>query len=141
MTMIILTIAASVVLPVGKIYVVQNIEENLKTNLLNVRNAIEKYNKDTSENLLESTTGYPRSIDVLLRDRYLRRMEIEPFGARWQYAPSTGVYVWKDFIETTTNLPYLTFGRSYVAQGTDEIFNIRTSASNTGLNGTIYTNW
>ncbi len=133
-TMIIVSVAATVVLPAGKIYVTQNIEEKLKTNLLSVRDAITKYRT--------ATGNYPRSIDILLQNRYLRRMELEPFGARWQYRPSTGVYTWKFFLEKTlTNQHHLTSGKSFVAQDTDRIFDIRTTVENTGMNGVPYNEW
>lgn len=133
-TMVIVSVAASVVLPVGKIYVTQNIEEKLKTNLSSVREAINKYHT--------ATGNYPRSIDILLQNRYLRRMELEPFGGRWQYRPSMGEYTWKDFVEKhSKDKPHLTFQKSFEAQGSDRIFDIRTTASNTGTNGILYTEW
>jgi len=133
-TMIIVSIAVSVVLPASKIHVIKNLEENLKTSLLNVRDSITKYRT--------ATGNYPRSIDILLQNRYLRRMELEPFGARWQYRPSTGAYTWKFFIEKNlTNQPHLTFGKSFVANGTERIFDIRTTASNTGMNALPYNQW
>ncbi|HOT77024.1 MAG TPA: type II secretion system protein [Candidatus Wallbacteria bacterium] len=100
LTMTIVTIAVSVVLPVSKIYIVSQREETLKKNLQEIREAIDKYKKEKSH--------YPYSIDELLENRYLRRVEAEPFGNRWQYKPHTGPHEWKDFeVQILTDKPYL----------------------------------
>ena len=100
LTMTIVTIAVSVVLPVSKIYIVSQREETLKKNLNEIRDAIDKYKKEKSH--------YPYSIDELLENRYIRRVEAEPFGNKWQYKPHTGPHEWKDFeVQVLTDKPYL----------------------------------
>lgn len=100
LTVTIITIAVSVVLPVSKIYIVAQREETLKKNLAEIREAIDKFQKKESR--------YPNSIDELLENRYLRRMEVEPFGGKWQYKPQTGAHEWVDFeIDVLTGKPYL----------------------------------
>jgi|GEM_PF-3949431 len=94
LTLTLLAISASVVLPVSKIYIVQQREETLKKNLNNIREAIDNFKKEKK--------CYPGSIDELLESRYLRRLDPEPFGNKWQYRPNTDVYEWKDF-ETGVN--------------------------------------
>jgi general secretion pathway protein G len=133
LTMILISIAASVVIPVGKIYVTQQREDGLKSSLAAVRSAITKY--------YEVELQYPVSIDIMLQKKYLRRMELEPFGNSWEYVPYTGTYAWKSFVETSTGLSYITYGISRVAQGTDKIFDVRSSTAYTGMNGIVYTAW
>ena len=100
LTVTIITIAVSVVLPVSKIYIVAQREETLKKNLADIREAIDKFQKKESR--------YPNSIDELLESRYLRRMETEPFGGKWQYKPHTGEHEWVDFeVDVLTGKPYL----------------------------------
>jgi type II secretory pathway pseudopilin PulG len=100
LTVTIITIAVSVVLPVSKIYIVAQREETLKKNLAEIREAIDKFQKKESR--------YPNSIDELLENRYLRRMETEPFGGKWQYKPHTGEHEWVDFeVTVLTGKPYL----------------------------------
>lgn len=136
LTLIILSIAASVVLPVSKIYIVSQREEILKKNLENVRTAIDKYYTKNSK--------YPTSIDELLENKYLRRLDPEPFGNNWQYKPYSGTHEWKDFIITIqTDKPYLASINylSHIAQDSDEIYDFRTSTNYTSINGTLYNTW
>ena len=100
LTITLITIAVSVVLPVSKIYIVSLREETIKKNLSDVREAIDKFKKERSH--------YPASIDQLIENRYLRRLEPEPFGNKWQYMPHTGPHEWKDFVVSVmTDKPYL----------------------------------
>ncbi|MEZ7893429.1 MAG: type II secretion system protein [Candidatus Wallbacteria bacterium] len=133
LTMILISIAASVVLPVGKVMIVQNKEEELKDTLKDVRNALEKYKTEKG--------SYPVSLDTLLQNRYLRRLDNEPFGGTWQYNPATGTHTWLNFVTSYTDAVYFVNHISYVANGTDEIYDIRSSTEFTGLNGTVYTSW
>ena len=135
LTVIIISVAASVVLPVGKIMIVQSKEDLLKENLKNVRAAITAYYE------VELPQKYPSSIDVLLQNRYLRRMENEPFGGTWQYKPATGVHTWLNFVTSYTDNAWIPNHISYITNGTDEIYDIRSTTEFTGLNGTVYTSW
>ncbi len=100
LTITLVTIAVSVVLPVSKIYIVAQREETIKKNLGDMRAAIDKFKKEQSH--------YPTSVDQLIENRYLRRLEPEPFGNKWQYMPHTGPHEWKDFVVAVmTDKPYL----------------------------------
>ncbi len=100
LTVTLVTVAVSVVLPVSKIYIVAQREESIKKNLGDVRDAIDRFKKEQSH--------YPVSIDQLIENRYLRRLEPEPFGNKWQYMPHTGPHEWKDFtVSVLTEQSYL----------------------------------
>jgi len=133
LTMILISIAASVVLPVGKVMIVQNKEEDLKATLKDVRNALEKYKTENG--------SYPTSLDILLQNRYLRRLDNEPFGGTWQYKPAAGDHQWLNFLTSYVTVTYIPNHISYVANGTDAIYDIRSSTEFKGLNGTAYTSW
>ncbi len=152
LTITLLTIAVSVVLPVSKIYIVSLREETIKKNLGDVRAAIDKY--------YEVELQYPESIDELLENRYLRRIDPEPFGNKWQYKPESGVHEWKDFtVAVLSDKPYLasinylsmrTQTYTQLVEGDDDpyeitlnekFFDLRTSTDYTGINGIIYNQW
>jgi general secretion pathway protein G len=152
LTITLVTIAVSVVLPVSKIYIVSLREETIKKNLGDVRAAIDKY--------YEVELQYPESIDDLLENRYLRRMDPEPFGNKWQYKPESGVHEWKDFsVALLNDKPYLA-SVNYLSMRTqtytqlvdgdlgpyevtlnEKFFDLRTSTNYTGINGVIYNQW
>ncbi|OQA72936.1 MAG: hypothetical protein BWY32_03791 [bacterium ADurb.Bin243] len=150
LTMTIVTIAVSVVLPVSKIYIVSQREETLKKNLYDIRAAIDAFHSS------EVVLNYPESIDELLENRYLRRIDPEPFGNRWQYKRETGVHEWKDFVVSImTDKPYLA-SVNYLSMKTqtytelvdeevktynEKIFDIRSSTDYTGINGIPYNQW
>ena len=152
LTITLLTIAVSVVLPVSKIYIVAQREETIKKNLGDMRDAIDKY--------YEVELKYPESVDELLEHRYLRRIDSEPFGNKWQYKQETGVHEWKDFsITILTDKPYLA-SINYISMKTqvytesvegdegsyevvlnEKFYDFRTSTEYTGINGIIYNQW
>ena len=125
-TLIIITIAASVIFPVSRISYIREKEDDLKYYLQRFREAIDDFKENnpsdgvgvtlitpgdnvdndgdgtTDEEIYDGidndgdgfvdedlcSTGYPRSLWILVKNHKLRRIPDEPFGAEWQYRTS-----------------------------------------------------
>jgi len=91
-------------------------ESVLKTDLFRVRDAIDQYYADKGK--------YPASLDALVSDGYMRKIPEDPFthsADSWQTIPA----------EADPNNPSSEPG----------IYNLKSGAQGTGLDGTNYSDW
>jgi general secretion pathway protein G len=91
-------------------------EAVLKTDLFDLRDAIDQYYADKGQ--------YPGSLDALVSDGYLRKIPVDPFtraADTWQTVPS----------EPDPNNPTAAPG----------IYDVKSGADQTALDGTKYSEW
>jgi general secretion pathway protein G len=96
--------------------VVRAKEAVLKTDLLHMRDAIDQYYADKGK--------YPASLDTLVSERYLREIPIDPFTDKRE------TWVTEPAPPDPSN-----------ASAGPGIYNVKSGAADTALNGTRYATW
>lgn len=134
----ILLILAAVALPLARVAVIHRKEVQLRYDLREMRDAIDRYKDDSDKNLIQvkaGTEGYPPDLETLVsgvqltsaqdkRVRYLRQIPVDPF---------TGDKNWG--MRSTQDDPDST------AWGGQDVFDVYSQAAGTGLNGSKYSEW
>jgi general secretion pathway protein G len=142
-TVAIVAILASAVLPLSQIAVQRGKEQDLRLALRQIRTAIDNYKQAAEEGKIESAadaSGYPPNLRVLVDgveninnpDKpmiyFLRRLPRDPFAPAYLNAQDT----WnKRCYESPPNAPY---------EG-DDVFDVFSKAGGAGLNGVPYSEW
>jgi general secretion pathway protein G len=134
----ILLILASAALPVLRIMVVRPKEAELRRDLREMRNAIDKY-KDVSDRTLIRTEvgseGYPPDLETLVKGvtytasdankvRFLRRIPIDPMTGRAEWSLQSV----QDDPDATT-------------QGGNNVYDVHSKSEGIALDGTRYKDW
>lgn len=143
-TVAIVAILSSIALPMTELVVQRNKEQELRSSLRQIRDAIDAYKQDADEGRIArliGQSGYPRSLEDLVagveaindpkkgKIYFLRRIPRDPF------------------VQDTDMLPEQTWGkRSYESrpdapQEGDDIFDVYTLSTGSGLNGIPYKEW
>ena len=143
-TVAIVATLTSIALPMNELVVQRNKEQELSSALRQIRDAIDAYKQAADGGRIEKLSdqsGYPRSLEELVagvevkndpqkrRVYFLRRIPRDPFA------------------QDTEMLPEQTWGkRSYESrpdapQEGNDIFDVYTLATGTGLNGIPYREW
>ncbi|MFA5478563.1 MAG: prepilin-type N-terminal cleavage/methylation domain-containing protein [Candidatus Muiribacteriota bacterium] len=122
-SLIIIAIIASVAFPVSRISYVREKEGDLKYNLRQVRDGIDRY--------FQHHGFYPESLKDLTDGNFLRRIPSEPFGGVWEYRNSSGG-LWEEFED---------YGNEYKAKPGDDIYDIRTNVTTLSITGEPYSEW
>ncbi len=145
MTVAIVGLLASVALPMAELSVQRHKEQELRTALRDIRNAVDAYRQATEDGRVQggrSLSGYPPSLQVLVdgvadarspegktKIYFLRRIPRDPFFADPTIADDE------------------TWGkRSYASsvenpEAGEDVFDVYTMATGTGLNGIVYRKW
>ncbi|WP_233189346.1 type II secretion system protein [Geothermobacter hydrogeniphilus] len=142
-TMAILAVLASAVLPMAEVTVKRTREIELQRSLRIVRHAIDAYKADFDRAVAEkkiivsiNDTGYPEGLEVLLegkdwgglypfKKRYLRRIPKDPFD---RYNEGWGLRSLEDDPDSTV-------------WGGDNVYDIYSQSDAIGLDGTPYNTW
>jgi general secretion pathway protein G len=137
-----LMILASAILPLAKVTIQRQREVELRRVLREVRTAIDKYKDAADQGLIGSvdikagSEGYPPDLETLVegvrmandasgrRLKFLRRIPIDPMtkSAEW------GMRSYQDNSDATT-------------WGGQNVFDVFTTSTGTGLDGTKYKDW
>lgn len=139
----ILAILASVALPMAELTVTRTKEIELRRALREVRSAIDAW-KDDYDKAVEqkkiiasiNETGYPESLEELMegndwgglypyKRRYLRRLPVDPFD---EYEEGWGLRSYRDEPDSTV-------------YGGEDLYDIYSQSTRTGLDGTPYNTW
>lgn len=140
-TLVLIGILASVVLPMASILTRQAQERELKQSLMEIRNAIDAYKVASDRNEIKAefktTSGYPQNLKVLLgvpnqygnkTIRFLRKIPKDPFS-------DTQVDAEKSWILRSYDSEF-----DKPQEGND-IYDIYSSSNKNGLNGISYRKW
>jgi general secretion pathway protein G len=137
-TTAILLILASVALPIARVSVQRTKEAELRRDLLTMRNAIDRYKDLADKNQIRvkaGTDGYPPDLDTLVegvplagkpgeRIRFLRKIPVDPMTGQKNW----GMRCAQDEPDST----------SWCG---DDVFDVYTQSTGTGLDGTKYSSW
>lgn len=142
-TMAILAILATLVLPMAEVTVQRTKELELRRSLRTIRSAIDEYKADydraVAENKITASineTGYPEELEKLVegadwgglyefRRKYLRRIPRDPFD---KYDEGWGLRSYADDPDSTV-------------WGGEDVYDVYSQSSAFGLDGTAYNSW
>ncbi|MFH1824447.1 MAG: type II secretion system protein [Candidatus Firestonebacteria bacterium] len=127
-SLVILGILASIALPLSELAVKRAKELELRKNLRELRQAIDKYKENYDEGLYGLKTvgasGYPETLNKLVDKKILRRISIDP-------------------ITNSTNWDTKSFSDKYDSLISDklDVYDVQTTSEEAGLDGTKYNTW
>lgn len=142
-TLAILSILATAVLPMAEMTVKRTREMELRRSLRVIRTALDEYKADYDRAALEkkittaiNETGYPESLDALIegddwgglyayKRKYLRRIPRDPFDA---YDEGWGLRSYADDADSSV-------------WGGGDIYDVYSQSEKIGLDGTPYNTW
>lgn len=142
-TLAILSILATAVLPMAEMTVKRTREMELRRSLRVIRTALDEYKADYDRAALEkkittaiNETGYPESLDALIegddwgglyayKRKYLRRIPRDPFDA---YDEGWGLRSYADDADSSV-------------LGGGDIYDVYSQSEKIGLDGTAYNTW
>lgn len=145
MTVAIVGLLASVALPMAELAVQRHKEQELRTALRDIRNAIDAYRQATEDGRVQggkSLSGYPPSLQLLVdgvvdarspdgkaKIYFLRRIPRDPFFADPTIADD----------ETWGKRSYASSAEN--PEAGEDVFDVYTMATGIGLNGIVYRKW
>ncbi len=143
-TLAIISVLAMLIVPVAQIGVQRAREQELRTALREIRNAVDAYKRASDEGRIArdgNSTGYPPSLQILVdgvedekkskreKIRFLRRLPRDPMCSE---NPEDPVHTWGL--------------RSYASDATDpregaDVYDVYSRSPQIGLNGVAYKAW
>lgn len=145
MTVAILGILATVVVPFTQMTVKRNKELELRRSLREIRTAIDEYKKAYDEahkgKQVLTETGYPETLDALVegvdfggeavttKKKFLRRIPVDPFNRPAPgEKPEWGMRSYKDDPDSTT-------------WDNSDVYDVYSLSEGTAIDGTLYKDW
>jgi general secretion pathway protein G len=134
----ILVILSTIAIPLARATIMRNRETALRRDLVEMRNAIDRYKDDADKNLIQiqaGTEGYPPDLETLVkgvqlsgastrRVRYLREVPIDPMTGRKDW----GLRSVQDDADSAM-------------WGGQDVFDVYSKSSGTASDGTHYSDW
>lgn len=145
-TLVIISILASVALPYAKLNIIREQERELKVSLREIRSAIDHFHLDWQEGRINkvagvaSKQGYPINLDILVdgvplsgkldeKKKYLRRIPLDPFMQR----------------EGETESAWRLIGYRNEVDDEDwngeDVYDIRSQSERSAINNSNYRDW
>ncbi len=143
-TVAIISILAAGILPIAKLTAQREKEKELRTSLRNMREAIDAYKKAFDEKRIRATpgqSGYPPSLIVLVEGvpdeldaqkhkiRFLRKIPADPMSID-PAIPAEQTWGLRSYASEANN-----------PQAGDDVYDVYSLSTNTGLNGRPYALW
>jgi general secretion pathway protein G len=134
----ILLVLSSVALPAIRMTIVRSKEAELRRNLREIRNAIDRYKDIADRSLIRTevgSEGYPPDLDTLVKGvqygssgqqkiRFLRRIPIDPMTGRAEW-----------------NMRSVQDDPDETSPGGNNVFDVHSKSQGTALDGTKYAEW
>ena len=145
-TMVILTMLASLILPSAQLASKRTKELELRRNLREIRTAIDDYKKnydkvqsDQKTGQVINKSGYPATLEVLVegddfgglvkeKKKFLRRIPRDPFYQAQEGEPAWGMRSYADEPDSTT-------------WGKEDVFDVYSLSQGVAIDGTKYKDW
>ncbi|QXE91121.1 type II secretion system protein [Geomonas subterranea] len=145
-TMVILTMLASLIIPSAQMASKRTKELELRRNLREIRTAIDEYKKNYDKALSDqktvqvlNATGYPKTLDLLVegddfggltkeKKKFLRRIPADPFHKAQAGEPAWGMRSHADEHDSTT-------------WGGEDVFDVYSLSDGVAIDGTKYKDW
>lgn len=134
----ILMVLSSAALPAFRVTIVRSREAELRRNLREIRNAIDRYKDIADRSLIRvevGSEGYPPDLETLVKGveygasgqqkiRFLRRIPVDPMTGRAEW-----------------NLRSVQDDPDSTSQGGNNVFDVHSKSQGTALDGTKYSDW
>lgn len=134
----ILMVLSSAALPSFRVTIVRSREAELRRNLREIRNAIDRYKDIADRSLIRvevGSEGYPPDLETLVKGveygssgqqkiRFLRRIPVDPMTGRAEW-----------------NLRSVQDDPDSTSQGGNNVFDVHSKSQGTALDGTKYADW
>ena len=134
----ILMVLSSAALPAFRVTIVRSREAELRRNLREIRNAIDKYKDIADRSLIRvevGSEGYPPDLETLVKGveygasgqqkiRFLRHIPVDPMTGRAEW-----------------NLRSVQDDPDSTSQGGNNVFDVHSKSQGTALDGTKYSDW
>ena len=134
----ILMVLSSAALPAFRVTIIRSKEAELRRNLREIRNAIDRYKDIADRSLIRvevGSEGYPPDLETLVKGveygssgqqkiRFLRRIPVDPVTGRAEW-----------------NLRSVQDDPDSTSQGGNNVFDVHSKSQGTALDGTKYSDW
>jgi general secretion pathway protein G len=134
----ILMVLSSAALPAFRVTIIRSREAELRRDLRQIRNAIDRYKDIADRNLIRvevGSEGYPTDLETLVKGveygssgqqkiRFLRRIPVDPMTGRAEW-----------------NLRSVQDDPDSTSQGGNNVFDVHSKSQGTALDGTKYSDW
>jgi general secretion pathway protein G len=134
----ILMVLSSAALPAFRVTIIRSREAELRRDLRQIRNAIDRYKDIADRSLIRvevGSEGYPPDLETLVKGveygssgqqkiRFLRRVPVDPMTGRAEW-----------------NLRSVQDDPDSTSQGGNNVFDVHSKSQGTALDGTKYSDW
>jgi general secretion pathway protein G len=134
----ILMVLSSAALPAFRVTIIRSREAELRRDLRQIRNAIDRYKDIADRSLIRvevGSEGYPTDLETLVKGveygssgqqkiRFLRRIPVDPMTGRAEW-----------------NLRSVQDDPDSTSQGGNNVFDVHSKSQGTALDGTKYSDW